>query len=193
MRLLYMQYVAGGTLQGVIEHARARAARACARAGTLIEAIDRGAGRAGRIAAGRFDDPLSAGRAPAGRKSVCWIGSRLAGRLAYAHGRGVLHRDVKPANVLVAAEGHPKLADFNISFSKLDGATPAAYFGGSLAYMSPEQLEACDPSHPRQPEDLDGRSDVYSLGVMLWELLTLRRPFAEDALARKLGPGSGQR
>jgi hypothetical protein len=94
----------------------------------------------------------------------------------------VLHRDVKPANVLVGADGHPKLADFNISFSKLDGATPAAYFGGSLAYMSPEQLEACDPAHARQPDELDGRSDVYSLGVLLWELLTLKRPFAEDAL-----------
>ena len=123
---------------------------------------------------------------------VCWIGSRLAGALAYAHARGVLHRDVKPANVLVAAEGHPKLADFNISFSKLDGATPAAYFGGSLAYMSPEQLEACDPAHSRQPDELDGRSDVYSLGVMLWELLTLRRPFAEDGLPDTWGHALGK-
>jgi hypothetical protein len=101
--------------------------------------------------------------------------------LAYAHDRGVLHRDIKPANVLVAADGTPKLADFNISFSsKVDGATAAAYFGGSLAYMSPEQLEAADPKNPREVESLDGRSDIYSLGVMLWEVLTGSRPFVDD-------------
>jgi hypothetical protein len=113
---------------------------------------------------------------------VCWLGARLAGALAHAHAHGVLHRDIKPANVLVGADGHPKLADFNISFSKLDGATPAAYFGGTLAYMSPEQLEAYDPAHTRQPDELDGRADVYSLGVLLWELLTLKRPFADVSL-----------
>ena len=60
---------------------------------------------------------------------VCWLGSRLAAALAYAHQRGVLHRDVKPANVLVAADGTPKLADFNISFSsKVDGATAGGLF-----------------------------------------------------------------
>jgi hypothetical protein len=117
---------------------------------------------------------------------VCWLGSRLAGALAYAHQQGVLHRDLKPANVLVAADGSPKLVDFNISFSsKLDGASPAAYFGGSLAYMSPEQLEACDPSHSRQADELDGRSDVYSLGVLLWELLTGARPFVDEVLSGK--------
>ncbi|HEY1785698.1 MAG TPA: serine/threonine-protein kinase [Pirellulales bacterium] len=180
LKLLYMQHVAGGTLQGVIEHAR-RTPPTERSGRTLIEAIDAALAQRGESPP---SDSMTRYRLQnAGwPEIVCWIGSRLAGALAYAHDRGVLHRDVKPANVLVAAEGHPKLADFNISFSKLDGATPAAYFGGSLAYMSPEQLEACDPAHERQPDELDGRSDVYSLGVMLWELLTLRRPFAEDAL-----------
>ena len=83
--------------------------------------------------------------------------------------------------MLVTSEGVPKLADFNISFSsKLDGATPAAYFGGSLAYMSPEQLEACSPAHERPPDSLDGRSDLYSLAIMLWELLTGQRPFRDE-------------
>jgi serine/threonine protein kinase len=190
LQLLYMQHVAGGTLQGVIEHARGtppsmRSGR------TLIEAIDAALGERGESPP---SDSMTRYRLQTAGwpEIVCWIGSRLAGALAYAHGRGVLHRDVKPANVLVAAEGHPKLADFNISFSKLDGATPAAYFGGSLAYMSPEQLEACDPSHARDPAELDGRSDVYSLGVMLWELLTLRRPFAEDALPDTWGQALSQ-
>ena len=107
----------------------------------------------------------------------------MAAALEYAHQRGVLHRDVKPANVLLAADGSPKLVDFNVSFSsKLEGATPAAYFGGSLAYMSPEQIEAYNPDHDRKPDDLDGRSDVYSLGVVLWELLTGSRPFGEEHL-----------
>ncbi|KKN28048.1 hypothetical protein LCGC14_0858370, partial [marine sediment metagenome] len=63
-----------------------------------------------------------------------------------------------------------------------DGVTPAAYFGGTLAYMSPEQLEAYNPAHERQPDSIDGRADVYSLGLLLWELLTLTRPFADLAL-----------
>ena len=97
----------------------------------------------------------------------------------------MLHRDVKPANVLLTAEPSPKLADFNISFSaKVTGATPAAYFGGSLAYMSPEQLEACNSAHPRSADDLDARSDLYSLGILLWELLTGERPFSEENLGR---------
>ena len=119
--------------------------------------------------------------------TVCWLGARLAAALDYAHRHGVLHRDVKPANVLLDADGCPKLADFNVSFSsKLDGATPAAYFGGSLAYMSPEQLEASNPDHDRQPDELDGRSDVYSLAVMLWELLAGTRPFGEERVAANM-------
>ena len=180
IRLLYMQYVPGGTLQGVVEYAR-QVPVSLRSGATLLEAIDRALARNGE------QPPLDSMtryrlRKASWSQAVCWLGARLAGALDYAHRRGVLHRDVKPANVLIGADGHPKLADFNISFSKLDGATPAAYFGGSLAYMSPEQLEACDPSHARQPEELDARSDIYSLGVLLWELLTLHRPFPEKGL-----------
>jgi len=150
----------------------------------LLEAIDRSLIDRGE--APPTDSPLRHRLATATwPQTVCWLGSRLAAALAYAHQRGVLHRDVKPANVLVAADGTPKLADFNISYSsKVEGATAAAYLGGSLAYMSPEQLEACNPVHGRDADDLDGRSDVYSLAVVLWELLTAGRPF-EDVL-----PGS---
>jgi eukaryotic-like serine/threonine-protein kinase len=103
--------------------------------------------------------------------------------LDHAHRLGVLHRDVKPANILVTPEGSPKLADFNVSYSgTVTGATPDAYFGGSLAYMSPEQLEACRPTNARGAEELDGRSDLYALGIVLWELLTGFRPFRDEAI-----------
>lgn len=180
LRLLYMQYVPGGTLQGVVAHARSL--RAVPTGGSVfLEAIDQALERNGEEPP---VDSLTRYKLQGATWAdiVCWLGARLASALAHAHQHGVLHRDIKPANVLVGADGQPRLADFNISFSKLDGATPAAYFGGTLAYMSPEQLEAYDPAHARQPEELDGRADIYSLGVVLWELLTLRRPFADFAL-----------
>ncbi len=93
----------------------------------------------------------------------------------------VLHRDVKPANVLLTAEASCKLADFNISFAEdLAGANPSNYFGGSLIYMSPEQLLATQWTSDFGPADLDARSDVYSLSFVLWELLTLARPWQND-------------
>jgi serine/threonine protein kinase len=177
LRLLYMQYVPGGTLQSVVDAVRRTPADA--RNGQLLlSAID-------RAMAGSGDGSYEGGRRRLSQATwpeiVCWLGSKLALALEYAHRRGVLHRDIKPANVLLAADGGPKLADFNVSFSsKLEGATPAAYFGGSLAYMSPEQLEAANPGHARDPGEITGASDVYSLGVMLWELLTGNRPLREE-------------
>ncbi|MEK6247478.1 MAG: serine/threonine protein kinase, partial [Planctomycetales bacterium] len=115
---------------------------------------------------------------------VCRLGGRLAEALDYAHGKGVQHRDIKPANVLLAADGTPKLADFNVSFSEVVGnSTPASYFGGSLPYMSPEQLEACNPKHPRTPAEIDHRSDLYSLAVLLWELLHGEMQFEDECPA----------
>jgi serine/threonine protein kinase len=183
MRLMYMQFASGGTLEAVVD--RLRKIPPEDRTGEdYVKAVD-------AVLIARGEDPPAESplrsrlKAMAWPELISWLGSRLAQALDYAHGVGVLHRDIKPANVLLTAEGSPKLADFNISFSsKVDGATPAAYFGGSLTYMSPEQLEACSPAHDRTPDQLDGRSDLYSLGVMLWELLTGFRPFEDEKVER---------
>ncbi len=112
----------------------------------------------------------------------------MAEGLAYAHSRGVLHRDIKPANVLLSAEARPKLADFNVSYNggRAD-ENPEDTFGGSLAYMSPEQLEACHPLLGGSPRTVREPSDLYALGVLLWELLTGRRPFRDEAAPRDGG------
>jgi len=181
MQLMYMQHIPGGTLQDVMEQARGQAP-ALLSGKTIVESIDKALDRHGETPPNESGSRrrLAACSWP---EAICWLGVRLAAALEYAHQRGVLHRDVKPANVLLAADGSPKLVDFNVSFSsKLEGATPAAYFGGSLAYMSPEQIEAYNPDHDRKPDSLDGRSDVYSLGVILWEMLTGARPFGEEHL-----------
>jgi eukaryotic-like serine/threonine-protein kinase len=181
LTLLYMQYVPGGTLQSILE----RLVQTPPKAQTgrlLIEVIDATLNARDELppSESALRQQLSAMSWPA---VVCWLGARLADALGYAHRQGVLHRDVKPANVLLTAEGWPRLADFNVGCcSKLEGASPASYFGGSLGYMSLEQLEAFSPLHPRPVESLDGRCDLYALGVMLWELLTGKRPFADLAM-----------
>jgi serine/threonine protein kinase len=178
LRLLYMQYVAGGTLQAVVDRVR-QVPPAVRRGQLLLDVID-------ASLQGRGETPPTDSRTRSRLavlswpEAVCWLGARLGEALDYAHHRGVLHRDIKPANVLLGADASPKLADFNVSYcSKVQGATPLAYFGGSLAYMSPEQLEAFNPEHDRRPDDLDGRSDLFALATLLWELLTGERPFKE--------------
>jgi eukaryotic-like serine/threonine-protein kinase len=181
LKLMYMQYAPGGTLQEVVQ--RVRRTLPVDRSGKLlVETVDLSLDRAG------YGSPEPSGHRhrltmASWPETVCRVGIQLAQALDYAHRHGVLHRDVKPANVLLTAECTPKLADFNISFSsQLDGASPSAYFGGSLAYMSPEQLEACNAQHERTPESLDGRADMFSLAAMLWELLYGERPFREEGL-----------
>ncbi|MCA9074565.1 MAG: serine/threonine protein kinase [Planctomycetaceae bacterium] len=181
LRLLYMQYLSGGTLQEAAS--RVRKSETPPTSGQLLlDVVDEELESRGNVRP--TESPLRAKlQSLSWAETVAWIGSRLAEGLNYAHAKGVLHRDIKPANVLLSAEGAPKLADFNISFSdSVEGSTPAAYFGGSLAYMSPEQLEAAHPGRARQADELDGRSDVYSLGVMLWELLTGERPFDQGKM-----------
>lgn len=96
--------------------------------------------------------------------AVLWIGWKLADALAHAHERGILHRDVKPANVLLTDDGLPMLLDFNLA-AEADSPVSA---GGTPAYMAPEELAALKQGR-RTP---DPRSDLYSLGMVLAEMLT---------------------
>ncbi|WP_238815688.1 serine/threonine-protein kinase [Nocardia brasiliensis] len=185
LRLLYMQFLPGGTLLGVLRWVRATPP--AERSGQLLlDAVDAAMEEKGEIRP--TDSSVRAEIAALSwPETVAWLGRRLAEALDYASAHGVLHRDVKPANVLLTAEAVPKLADFNISFSRnVEGTSPVAYFGGSLSYMSPEQLEACHPGFGRGAADLDTRADIYSLGVVLWELLTGAKPF-DDSTAGEHG------
>jgi serine/threonine protein kinase len=176
LRLVYMQLAPGGTLAEVIE--RIRGIPCGDRSGKqLVEVMAEAEENCGL---GPMADPQSLKTLAqlSWPEVVCRLGSQLAQALDYAHRQGVLHRDVKPANILLGADGTPKLADFNISAASAHAdVSAAAYFGGSLVYMSPEHLEAFNPYHGRQAEELDGRADLYSLAVVLWELLTGQRPF----------------
>ena len=179
-RLLYMQYLPGGTLLELLQAIR-RAGQPPESGQALLDAVDSTLESRGETRP--TDSPTRAELATLSwPETVAWLGKRLADALHYATSRGVLHRDIKLANVLLAPDGTPKLADFNISFARnVSGASPFAYFGGSLSYMSPEQLMACRPGHMQDAADLDTRSDIYSLAVVLWELLTGVKPFDDSA------------
>src|SRR3974377_2004581 len=99
----------------------------------------------------------------------------VAEALAHAHERGVLHRDIKPANILLTPALSAKVTDFGIG-KLLTGDTDLTSTGqmvGSPAYMSPDQIKG---------DKLDARSDIFSLGVVLYQALTLRKPFPADTL-----------
>ena len=109
-------------------------------------------------------------------EAVLWLVARLADGLDHAHGRGILHRDLKPANILLTDDGQPMLLDFNLSIDTKLPAAAAASVGGTLPYMAPEHVRA----FLGEDEEVDGRCDLYSLGVIMFELLTGRHPFADE-------------
>ncbi|MDB5311800.1 MAG: serine/threonine protein kinase [Gemmataceae bacterium] len=106
--------------------------------------------------------------------AICWIGACLADALQYAHDRGLLHLDLKPSNILLAADGVPMLLDFHLARPPLPAGEPAPpWLGGTPGYMAPEQLTAVAAVRTGTaiPTALDGRADVYALGVVLREAL----------------------
>lgn len=105
------------------------------------------------------------------------IAADAADALAHAHAHKIIHRDIKPGNLLLAADGRVKLSDFGLAKSRDDASlTKSGDFVGSPAYVSPEQAAS-------RRKQVDERSDVYSLGLTLYELLTLHQPFAGKDVA----------
>lgn len=132
-------------------------------------APQRGEGRTQLERIGQFDFP----------RACAWIIARLADGLQHAHDRGVLHRDIKPSNILLGGDGTPMLLDFNLAHDA-NQAQADATLGGTVAYMAPEHLRALT----RRTRDLvklvDERSDVYGLGMVLFEMITGHNPFDQS-------------
>ncbi|AYF73177.1 serine/threonine protein kinase [Nocardia yunnanensis] len=184
LRLLYMQYLPGGTAEGVLAHLRAeRAAGDSVDGRLLLRAIDaameakgesRPAGSPVRTEIAGFSWP----------ETVAWVGRRLADALEHGQRQGTLHHDIRPVHVLFTAEGVPKLADFALGPVYLSTG-PEPNPAETLRYRSPEALAVLLDSTAPAP---DTRSDIYSLGLVLWEMLTGTLPFeepsdSEDAVA----------
>jgi serine/threonine protein kinase len=168
LRGLCMPYFGGETLSAIVTKLGARPGPVAG--ADLVAALDGGpaAPAPTRGPARGFLQQAS----PA--DAVCWIGACLADALEYAHERGLLHLDLKPSNVLLAADGVPMLLDFHLTRPPLTAGEPApAWLGGTPGYMPPEQTAALQAVRDRGtiPAAVDARSDVFALGVLLGELL----------------------
>lgn len=107
-------------------------------------------------------------------KQVLELVVKVAEALDHAHSQGVVHRDIKPANIMFTKDGIAKITDFSIARINTSTKTRTDVILGTPSYMSPEQIAG---------EKVDGRSDLFSLGVVLYELLTGERPFQGESVA----------
>lgn len=171
-RLLCMQYVAGATLADILFKLTPDS-RIRGNGSHFFAALDQSVTATEEFRPSALQERQSLSQASF-FEVICRLGTQLCSALEFAHSNGVLHRDIKPANILINSYGRPFLADFNLATSHQQNTA----VGGTLPYMSPEQVLAFTS---RQADDwklVDERSDLYSLGVVLHELATGRRPYA---------------
>ena len=166
--------------QRLLREARAAASLDHPNICVIHEVIDEPGGRAGSVMQYVEGETLASKlrNGPLDVRLALSIAAEMASALAVAHKRGIIHRDIKPQNIVLTADGHAKLLDFGLALQNLpvtgeDDTTAAALttpgaLAGTPAYMSPEQAQGLP---------LDGRSDLFSLGCVLYECLTGRRPF----------------
>jgi eukaryotic-like serine/threonine-protein kinase len=176
-----MPYLGSATLQDVraLAFARSRSGELPGSARVILEAARRGTLEGEFLRA----EPAAHRVLLQGTyiEGIAHVIADLAEGLAYTHGQGILHRDLKPSNVLITPSGRPMLLDFNLAW---DAQRESMRLGGTLPYMSPEQLYATFLSNDDCPPPDDPRSDIYSLGVVLYELLAGKLPF--DTQGEKL-------
>jgi serine/threonine-protein kinase len=110
-------------------------------------------------------------------RRVVGVITQIAEALDYAHKQGVVHRDIKPANIMLLKDGTLRITDFGIARIQANSKTATGAVLGTPAYMSPEQING---------GKVDGRADIFSLGVMFFELLTGEKPFQADTIAALL-------
>jgi eukaryotic-like serine/threonine-protein kinase len=181
-RVLCMPYLGGATLARLLELLRDSAPPR--RSGKqLIEALDRT--QAAVPVSFSHQGPYRGTLARSGYvQAIAWMGACLADGLQYAHDRGLVHMDVKPSNVLLTGDGQPMLLDFHLARGAIDPADPLPRrLGGTTGYTSPEQQAAMASIRQGRPirVPVDGRSDIYSLGVLLYEALGGLKPGRDAA------------
>ncbi len=170
LTIVCMPFLGGATLEDVFDRVYRDPGDRPRRAAQLLEAArSRSRPDDPPIPEGQSEPLLLQGPYAAG---VLLLGARLAEALAFLHARQVCHRDLKPSNVLLGPDGCPRLLDFNLA---VEPDAEKAFVGGTLHYAAPEHIRAMLRKPGTAPPD--ARSDLFSLGVILFELLTGRNPF----------------